>query len=156
MELVVCTYDDPVARKLIAEVQQEYVTRYGGPDETPVDPADFAPPLGHFVVGRVGGDPVACGGWRAHDASEPGFEDGDAELKRMYVAPRARRRGLARALLAELESSARTAGRTRMILETGTAQPEAIALYTSSGYTTIEKFGYYRCSPSSRCYGKPL
>ncbi|MCP2340262.1 GNAT family N-acetyltransferase [Actinomadura rupiterrae] len=156
MDMQVCSYDDPVARKLIAEVQQEYVVRYGGPDETPIDPAEFAAPLGHFIIGRVDGDPVACGGWRAHDASEPGFEDGDAELKRMYVAPRARRRGLSRELLAELESSARAAGRRRMILETGIAQPEAIALYTSSGYVEIEKFGFYSCSPNSRCFGKFL
>ncbi|MEV4258381.1 GNAT family N-acetyltransferase [Spirillospora sp. NPDC049652] len=156
MELVVSSYADPVARKLIGELQQEYVVRYGGPDETPVDPAEFAAPLGHFLVGRVDGDPVACGGWRAHDASEPGFLDGDAELKRMYVVARARGRGFARELLAALEASARAAGRVRMVLETGTAQPEAIALYGSSGYEEIEKFGFYSCSESSRCFGKLL
>jgi GNAT superfamily N-acetyltransferase len=156
MELVVSSYADPVARKLIGELQQEYVVRYGGPDETPVDPAEFAAPLGHFLVGRVDGDPVACGGWRAHDASEPGFLDGDAELKRMYVVARARGRGFARELLAALEASARAAGRVRMVLETGTAQPEAIGLYGSSGYEEIEKFGFYSSSESSRCFGKPL
>ncbi|MEV5570385.1 GNAT family N-acetyltransferase [Spirillospora sp. NPDC052269] len=156
MELLVSSYADPVVRKLIDELQQEYVVRYGGPDETPVDPAEFAAPLGHFVIGRVGGDPVACGGWRAHDASEPGFLNGDAEVKRMYVVPRARNRGLARELLAGLETAARAAGRGRMVLETGIAQPEAMALYASSGYEEIEKFGFYRCSESSRCYGKTL
>lgn len=155
MELVVCGYDDPVARKLVAEVQQEYVARYGSQDETPTDPAEFAAPLGHFVVGRLDGDPVACGGWRAHDG-EPNFLDGDAELKRMYVVKRARGRGLARALLAELERSALERGRRRMVLETGINQPEAIQLYTSSGYVAIPKFGFYSCSETSRCYGKEL
>jgi GNAT superfamily N-acetyltransferase len=149
-------YHDPDAAKLIAEVQQEYVIRYGGHDSTPVDAAEFAPPLGLFVVGYADGKAVVCGGWRAHDAIEPRFTDGDAEVKRMYVVPAARRRGLARLMLAELERTARAAGRRRMILETGSAQPEAIALYESDGYTAITKFGVYRCHESSRCYGKAL
>jgi GNAT superfamily N-acetyltransferase len=149
-------YHDPDAAKLIAEVQQEYVIRYGGHDSTPVDAAEFAPPLGLFVVGYADGKAVVCGGWRAHDATEPRFADGDAEVKRMYVVPAARRRGLARLMLAELERTARAAGRRRMVLETGGAQPEAIALYESDGYTAIAKFGVYRCHESSRCYGKAL
>ncbi len=149
-------YHDPDPAKLIAEVQQEYVRRYGGEDDTPVDPAEFAPPAGLFVVGYLGDVPVACGGWRAHDAPEPGFADGDAEVKRMYVVPSARRRGFARLVLAELERTAADRGRLRMVLETGTAQPEAIALYTSAGYAPIPKFGQYRCYENSRCYGRML
>jgi GNAT superfamily N-acetyltransferase len=155
MELVTCAYDDPIAVKLVAEVQQEYVERYGSQDDTPTDPADFAPPLGHFVIGRLDGEPVACGGWRVRDGA-PGFLDGDAELKRMYVVKWARGRGFARRLLAELERSAVERGRRRMVLETGIHQPEAIALYTSSGYVAIPKFGYYSDYESSRCYGKEL
>lgn len=149
-------YDHPDARKLIAEVQQEYVLRYGGEDGTPTDPAEFTPPDGLFIVGYVGGDPVACGGWRVHDSGEPLFADGDAEIKRMYVTARLRGRGLARELLAELERTAAQAGRLRMVLETGQAQPEAIGLYRSSGYAEIEKFGHYRDSPACVCYGKHL
>lgn len=148
-------YDEPDAAKLIAEVQQEYVRRYGGEDSTPVDPAEFAPPQGLFLVGYADDTPVVCGGWRAHDR-EPHFADGDAEVKRMYVVPAARGRGYARAVLAELERTALAAGRRRIVLETGTRQPEAIALYTSSGYTAIPKFGRYRCHDGSRCYGKIL
>ncbi|HEX4704179.1 MAG TPA: GNAT family N-acetyltransferase [Pseudonocardiaceae bacterium] len=149
-------YQDPDAAKLITEVQQEYVRRYGGEDDTPVDPADFEPPLGLFLVGYLDGVAVVCGGWRAHDATEPHFADGDAEVKRMYVAPSARRRGFARAVLRELERTAARRGRRRMILETGTAQPEAIALYTSAGYADVPKFGVYRDYPNCRCYGKTL
>jgi GNAT superfamily N-acetyltransferase len=149
-------YHDPDAAKLIAEVQQEYVLRYGGHDSTPVDAADFAPPLGLFVIGYTDGKAVVCGGWRAHDSTETLFADGDAEVKRMYVVPSARRRGLARLMLAELERTARAAGRRRILLETGSAQPEAIALYESEGYTAVPKFGIYRCEPGSRCYGKAL
>ncbi|HEX4723557.1 MAG TPA: GNAT family N-acetyltransferase [Pseudonocardiaceae bacterium] len=149
-------YDDPDAGKLIADVQEEYVRRYGGEDSTPVDPAEFSAPAGLFLVGYVGATPVACGGWRAHDTPEPFFDDGDAEVKRMYVAASVRRRGYARMILAELERTAADRGRRRMVLETGTAQPEAIALYTSAGYTAIRKFGQYRGYENSRCYGKML
>jgi GNAT superfamily N-acetyltransferase len=149
-------YHDPDAAKLIAEVQQEYVHRYGGQDDTPVDAADFQPPLGVFLVGYAGGVAVVCGGWRAHDATEPYFADGDAEVKRMYVIAAARRRGFARAVLAELERLAVERGRRRIVLETGTMQPEAIELYLSAGYTEVPKFGVYREYPNSRCYGRVL
>jgi uracil-DNA glycosylase len=156
MRIDAVAYDHPDAVALIDEVQGEYVRRYGGEDSTPVEPAEFAPPQGLFLVGYVDGVPVACGGWRAHGSDEPEFRDGDVEIKRMYVAPPARGRGLARALLAELERTAMAAGRRRAVLETGTEQPEAIGLYTSSGYTAITKFGIYRDAPRSRCYGKTL
>lgn len=149
-------YDHPDAVKLIEEVQQEYVTRYGDPDVTPVDVSEFAPPRGLFVVGYLDGVPVACGGWRAHDGPAPLLRQGDAELKRMYVVAAARGRGLSRVLLAELERTARNAGRKRVVLETGTRQPEAIALYRSSGYTDIPKFGAYRDHPLSVCLAKGL
>jgi GNAT superfamily N-acetyltransferase len=154
--IVPAALDSAPVLALIERVQQEYVVRYGGPDDTVLAPAEFTPPAGLFLLGTADGVPVACGGWRARDGGEPGLRDGDAELKRMYVAPAARGRGLARAVLAELERSAAAAGRTRMVLETGTEQPEAIGLYTSAGYAPIEKFGLYRCAAESRCYGKYL
>jgi GNAT superfamily N-acetyltransferase len=144
--------DHPDAVTLIDEVQQVYVALYGGHDSTRTSPEEFAPPSGLFLVGYADGEPVACGGWRAHDRTG----QGDVELKRMYVTPRARGRGHARALLAELESTARTAGRRRMVLETGTKQPEALALYRSSGYEPIPNFSIHAHSPTSRCLAKPV
>ncbi|MFF1273920.1 GNAT family N-acetyltransferase [Streptomyces marokkonensis] len=151
-------YDHPDAVKLDAEVQAEYHVRYGdGGDATPMDPADFTPPNGVYLIAYdEAGVPVASGGWRAQDANGEGNRDGDAELKRMYVIEQMRGRGLARRILAALEEDARAAGRVRMVLETGTKQPEAIALYASSGYEPCEKFGYYRCHEESRCYAKQL
>ncbi|MFC5953398.1 GNAT family N-acetyltransferase [Streptomyces pratens] len=152
------SYDHPDAVKLNDEVQAEYDIRYGdGGDATPMDPADFRPPNGVYLIAYdEHGTPVASGGWRVQNANGEGNRDGDAELKRMYVIEQMRGRGLARRLLAALEDDARAAGRLRMVLETGTEQPEAIALYTSSGYEPCEKFGYYRFHDNSRCYAKAL
>jgi GNAT superfamily N-acetyltransferase len=146
----------PDALLLIEEVQAEYVVRYGGPDRTPLEPAYFDSPKGSFFVGYRVGTPVAMGGWRMRpDVTRLGSVRA-AEVKRMYVVPDARGHGLARAMLAHLEATAHAAGADVMILETGTAQPEAMALYESSGYEAVTPFGHYKDEPLNRCYGRRL
>lgn len=142
-------YDSPAACRLVDAVQAEYVERYGGPDATPVDPAEFAPPHGRFLVGYLDGDPVAMGGLRRH-------ADGEVEIKRMFVAREVRRRGLSRVMLRALEERAAALGARRVVLETGQLQPEAVALYVSSGYEPIPGFGHYRDQPLSLSYAKRL
>ncbi len=142
-------YADPEVQALVERVQAEYVVRYGGPDRTPVDPAQFAAPDGVFLLARVGADVVACGGFRRHD-------DTACEVKRMFVLPAHRGHGYARALLGALEEAARVTGYRRVLLETGVAQPEAIGLYESAGYARVPGFGLYRDSPDNRCYAKDL
>ncbi|MGW2084147.1 GNAT family N-acetyltransferase [Streptomyces sp. NPDC001880] len=151
-------FDHPDAVKLNDQVQLEYAERYGDEgDVTPLDPSMFEPPHGLYLLAYDAQDrPVATGGWRTQDQNDEGYSDGDAELKRMFVIPEGRGSGLARRLLAALEADARAAGRVRMVLETGDKQPEAIALYESSGYVPCEKFGHYRTYESSRCFAKPL
>ncbi|MCB5167958.1 GNAT family N-acetyltransferase [Streptomyces bambusae] len=158
IQLRATTYDHPDAVKLNDQVQLEYRERYQGEgDATPLDPAMFVPPQGLYLLAyEPDGTPVASGAWRSQDENDEGYSDGDAEIKRMYVVPEARGKGLARRILAELEADARAAGRTRMALETGDQQPEAIALYLSSGYDYCPKFGLYRGYDSSRCMAKPL
>ncbi|MFD8866424.1 GNAT family N-acetyltransferase [Streptomyces sp. NPDC059590] len=157
MDIRPIPYDHPDAVKLNDEVQAEYVERYGEGDLTTMNPAHFEPPHGLYLLAYdAQGRPVASGGWRSQKQSEMGYSDGDAEIKRMFVIRDARGQGLARRILAALEDSARAAGRVRMVLETGTEQPEAIALYTSAGYAPVPKFGLYRFEESSRCYAKPL
>ncbi|CAN5426733.1 GNAT family N-acetyltransferase [soil metagenome] len=155
LHLVRVGYGDPDAIRLVADVQAEYVERYGSPDASPLDPLMFEPPAGSFYVGYLGGDPVVTGAWRRSGVRV--FDtDRTAEVKRMYVAPQARGRGLARQVLLHLEESAADAGYEALVLETGLKQPEAIALYESSGYVRVPGFGYYRDSPLSRCFGRPL
>jgi GNAT superfamily N-acetyltransferase len=142
-------YDSPSATVMMPEIQAEYVTRYGGHDTTPVQPSEFAPPHGCFLVGYLAGTPVAMGGFRQHG-------DGEVEVKRMFVARAARGRGLSRVVLAALEGRARELGVGRIVLETGQKQPEAISLYETSGYVRIDGFGHYRCAPLSVSFAKVL
>ena len=145
----------PVVAGLVEEVQQEYVVRYGGRDETPLEVDEFAGDRGVFLVGWLEGRPVATGAWRWH-APVPGAAEPCTEIKRMYVAPSHRGAGLGRDMLRALEQRASRAGSATMILETGLKQPEAISLYRAAGYARIPGFGHYRTSPLSRCFAKPL
>lgn len=142
-------YDDPVARLLVDRVQGEYVTRYGGPDGAVVDPAEFAPPRGLFLVAEVDGVPAACGAWRTH---EPGV----AEVKRVYVEPSFRRRGLARLVMAVIEADAAAAGCRAVVLNTGRRQPEALALYAALGYGPVPGYGMYAGVRGAVFLGKDL
>jgi GNAT superfamily N-acetyltransferase len=148
MRITVQAYDHPDATRLIELILQDDIDRYGGADATPVDPVEFAPPQGLFLVGYLDGDAVASGGWRSLGE--------DAELKRMFVVESARGRGYARAILAEVERTAREAGHRRLILETGEKNVEAIAMYRSAGYTNVSPFGYYADDPLSLHLGKRL
>jgi GNAT superfamily N-acetyltransferase len=149
-------YDSPAAQQLIAAVQLEYVERYGGPDDAPIDASEFAAPRGVFLVGYLDAQPVATGGLRRHDAGTLTGGGATVEIKRMYVVPQARGQGLSRQMLAALEDRARRLGATRVILETGQRQPEAIRLYESSGYERIPGFGHYAEAPLSLSFEKKL
>jgi GNAT superfamily N-acetyltransferase len=142
-------YDDPVAVDLVSRVQQEYVVRYGGPDEAAVDPDEFVPPHGLFLVAEVAGVPAGCGAWRV-------YPPGGVEIKRVYVVPEFRRRGLAQVIVAARESTASAAGHGNVVLNTGDRQPEAIALYTDLGYSPVPGYGIYACSPGAVFLGKDL
>lgn len=156
LEIVRVPVTHPDAASLVEAVQQEYVARYGGRDETPLEPGMFDPPGGAFYLGRVAGEPVASGAWRRRPDVTALGSALTAEVKRMYVVAHARRRGLARLMLAHLEATAREGGAEVMVLETGSAQPEALALYEAAGYEPIPGFGHYAWSPSNRCLARRL
>ncbi|GAA3880968.1 GNAT family N-acetyltransferase [Leifsonia kafniensis] len=128
---------DPRAEQLLSGLRHEYEVRYGPGDAADdVPAAEFDPPLGTFLVLMDGDVTVAGGGIRR-------FDDETCEIKRMWTHPDYRRQGHAKAVLAELESIAREMGYRRVRLETGDAQPEALALYPSFGFVEIDNYGHY-------------
>ena len=135
-------WDDEDAARLRDEQQAELAARYDGVEDIEPDlpPEDM---LASVVV-TVDGAVAACGALR--EAS--GFGSGLGELKRMFVRPGFRGRGLARLVLEELERIATANGLRRLILETGVRQPEAIGLYRSAGYRRIANYGPYVDEPS--------
>src|SRR5919197_6440551 len=135
------------ARELLAAMVAEMNELYGDiefPGMPSATPADFAPPVGTFLVGFHDGEPVCAGGIKriAPDA---------AEIKRMYVVPAARRRGVARTLLGALEDAARERGYTFVRLDTGPLQQHAVALYASAGYKDI---GNFNANPIAAYWGE--
>jgi GNAT superfamily N-acetyltransferase len=145
------TADDPtgpVARQLIDQLCTELSIRYGTPP-SPFSPSEAAAPRTVFLVARLNQEPVGCGAIRRID-------DATAEVKRMYVAPAGRRRGIARKVLVELERRAGEFGYRTIRLETGIGQPEAMALYEACGYHRIPAYGLYVGNPNSVCFEKDL
>jgi ribosomal protein S18 acetylase RimI-like enzyme len=143
--------DDPIgetAQGLVQALCAEMSLRYGAPP-CPFSLSEAAAQRTAFFVARLGGQPIGCGALRSID-------DETAEIKRMYVAPAGRRKGIARAIVVELERVALHFGYRTIRLETGIRQPEAQRLYESLGYQRIAAFGPYVGNPTSVCYGKHL
>ncbi|MEV1142857.1 GNAT family N-acetyltransferase [Micromonospora sp. NPDC049799] len=142
-------WDSVDAARLRAAQRAELDARYGNDDHEPGAPPT-AESVTVFLVARdAAGVALGCGGLRFLDA-------GAAEIKRMYVDPPARGTGVATAILRALEDAAREAGIRTLLLETGTAQPEAMRFYEREGYRRIENFGPYRGEPLSVCYARDL
>ena len=135
MRLEPARWDDPDVQRLAADQQTEIRGRYDGKQEPGTPPSSVD--IGVVLVARdEDGEAVGCGALRS-------LGGGTAEVKRMYVVPAARGRGVARAVLAGLEEAAYGCGWTTLKLETGPQQPEAVALYRSAGYRPISAFGDY-------------
>ena len=146
------TLASPEAARLIAALNGELTAIYPEPGAThfSLSSAQVAPGDGAFLLASVDGVVLGCGAVRQID-------DSTAELKRMYVDPSARGRGIGRVLVAALEREARRLGVTEIVLETGTRLTPAIGLYEAMGYTRIPLFGEYLATPdTSLCFGKSL
>jgi putative acetyltransferase len=141
----------PEALALIAALNAELSASYPEPGATHfrLDPDEVADGRGAFLVASRAGRPIGCGAVRRIDPRT-------GELKRMYVRPEERGRGVGRALLGALEAQARALGLTRLVLETGIRQTEAIALYQRCGFKNIRPFAEYVSSPLSICMAKDL
>lgn len=146
------TLTSPEATRLIAALNSELTAMFPEPGAThfSLSDANVAPGDGAFVIAYLEDAAVGCGAVRRLDETT-------AELKRMYVAPSVRGRGVGRSLVQALEDEARLLGITRVVLETGTRLAAAIRLYEAMGYARIPLFGEYRSSPeTSLCFGKSL
>jgi GNAT superfamily N-acetyltransferase len=126
---------DAVAAELVAAMEAEMGELYdpGLATASGAPPEDLSPPAGGFVVLSEGETPVAGGGVRRLD-------DRTCEIKRMYVVPKARGRGLGRALLAALEDLARDLGYGVARLDTGARQPGARRMYERAGYVMVPDY----------------
>ena len=128
--------DGPAGTDLVAAFAAEIASLYPGWDTTigpTAEPHEFVPPKGAFVVAYVDDRPVACGGVKLLD-------DNVGEIKRIYVNPDARGKGVARRLLDYLERTASELGCTMLRLDTGNNQPGALPLFEGTGYTKIADY----------------
>ncbi|QRP47568.1 GNAT family N-acetyltransferase [Amycolatopsis sp. FDAARGOS 1241] len=141
-------WDAPEAVALRAAQRAELDARYGTNDHEAGEPPT-AGSMSVFLVARRAGAALGCGGLRF-------LGPGEAEIKRMYVVPTSRGTGVSTALLRALEDHASAHGITRLLLETGARQPEAIRFYQREGYEPIPAFGAYREDPLARCFSRLL
>nr|WP_286186126.1 GNAT family N-acetyltransferase [Sphaerisporangium cinnabarinum] len=148
--------DDAAAERLRSRQQAELAVRYGEPDAGTFTPEaalanvvvrDDGEPVAFVALRDVSGTPDGRGG--AHPART-------GEVKRLYVEPAHRGRGHARTAMRALHERAVAAGLDRLVLETGTLQPESVDLYLSLGYVPIESYGHYAGQPLSRCFALDL
>jgi putative acetyltransferase len=145
-------FDSETVRALADALEEELLSTYDGePGSGGLPAASIFEPTkgGAFLVGRVDGEAVACGGVARYD-------DATAEIRRMYVVPSARGRGLSRRVLAALEDEARALGYSFVRLETGNLQAAAIGLYVSAGFEPIPRYGPFANDPKSVCFEKRL
>lgn len=147
-----CPIDAEPAATLVQAMRDDIAALYDGLDLSGADmpkagPAEMSPPAGTFVVGYEEGAPVCCGGIKR-------LPDGACEIKRMFVVADARGRGVARALLEELERRACELGYAVARLDTGPRQMRAQRMYERAGYAPIENFN---ANPVATFFGeKPL
>ena len=142
----------PDAARLIAALDAELTATFpeAGATHFSLSGAHVVSDVGAFLVAYLDDVAVGCGAVRRLD-------EATAEIKRMYVDPSVRGRGIGRALVEALEREARLLGVTRIVLETGTRLARAIKLYQAMGYARIPLFGEYLSSPNtSLCFGKSL
>lgn len=138
---------EPPGSTLVAAMVSELEPLYGRidvPGAPSATPADFAPPHGVFLIGWKDDRAVCCGGIKRLD-------DEACEIKRMYVVPEARGRGIAQELLVALEDRARDLGYAIARLDTGPKQPHAERMYRAAGYREI---GNFNANPFASFWGE--
>jgi len=140
--------DDVDFKKLVALLDQDLAIR-DGEDHAFYNQFNKTDKIKHAVVYYENDIPVGCGAFREKESDK-------TEIKRMYVHPDHRKKGIASAILKELEIWAKEVGYAYTILETGKNQPEAINLYQKQEYTIIPNYPPYEQMDNSVCMKKTL
>nr|WP_295933855.1 GNAT family N-acetyltransferase [uncultured Dyadobacter sp.] len=140
--------DDPDFQAMVRLLDADLAERDGA-DHSFYSQFNKIDKIRHAVVCYVEEKPVGCGAIKA-------FDNGAMEVKRMYVAPDGRKKGIATHVLSELERWAKEMGYRKCVLETGKRQPEAIALYEKNGYARTPNYGQYVGIENSVCFEKVL
>ncbi|MDX1993203.1 MAG: GNAT family N-acetyltransferase [bacterium] len=151
--VITVRHTDPheaICAELIAELSAELGALYNTDGSGAFKPDDVTVPRATFVVAWLDGAAVGCGALR------PMKDEAIGEIKRMYVRPSVRGKGVSRYILTALEAFGRSAGYQALCLETGVYQREAVGLYESSGYAPMDCYGQYSTDPISLCYQKRL
>jgi GNAT superfamily N-acetyltransferase len=117
----------------VAELNRRSARRFDPSVGATALPHEVRPPAGQFVVAYLYGEPIGCGAVKHHS-------DAPAEIKRMWIAPRARGLGLGRRLLDTLEACARAGGARVGHIETSASLTEALSLYRSTGWIEVPPF----------------
>jgi putative acetyltransferase len=141
--------DQPEVAALLESSDAYLASLYPAESNHLLDIASLLQPGVTFIVARIDGRALGC-------AAVVDSGEGWAEVKRMFVSPAARGRQLGRRLLEQIETIAAARGASKLRLETGGRQPEALALYASSGFVEIGPFGKYRPDPLSIFMEKPI
>lgn len=135
-------------RKLILQLDLDLNGRYGK-DQEVYDSHNVIEFLETVVIAYFNNESAACGCFKKYD-------DSTIEIKRMFVKPQFRGKGISKLVLKELENWSSKLGYSKSVLETGKKQLEAIGLYTKSGYKIIDNYGPYVNMPNSVCMQKNL
>lgn len=142
----------PESLRLAAALWAELSTIYPEMTAPPFPPRDIVGERAVFMVASLGGAAIGCGALKPFPDGPPEI----AEVKRMYVAPEERGRGVARAVLQRLEDWACEHGYRTARLETGARQPDAIHIYKTAGYSPIPSYGHHADDPLAACFAKLL
>ena len=142
--------DHPDVERFVTALLQEMADRYDDDPDT-IERTDEA--AAFVLLLDDDGTPLGSGAVQRLSKSKADAAVDHGEVKRVYVVPEARGRGLSRLLMSALVDLARDLGYTWLQLETGDVQPEAIGLYESSGWTRVPNYGQYESDPRSLCFG---
>jgi GNAT superfamily N-acetyltransferase len=139
------------ATRLLRAFYRDQVSRYGFAESIDLKECEYTAPNGVFTVVYHEGRPAGCGGYHWIDRATS-----TVEIKKTYLVPALRGKGVGRALLTWLERHAATAGAHRAILETGVRNAAALGLFTSAGYRPIERYVPGRDPAINRAFARPL